>query len=179
MSVWIIVLKKGDCINVKSPYQIAKEIGVTPPAVYKRLKQLNNQLENHMTKTEKGKILIDDVGEEIIKNSFSASQKPINDRIDEQVDEQINALVNEQVNQQKLIEKLEIENTYLKEELSKQNEQVRKQSDQIHILAERLAEITRNNQVLLKIEQEHSEQEADAEAPKENKNFFQRLFNKS
>lgn len=63
---------------MKSPYQIAKEIGVSHQSVYRRLETtLRNEMQGHVHTSEKGKMLIDADGEEIIRNSFAKQEETV------------------------------------------------------------------------------------------------------
>jgi len=64
---------------VKSPYQIAKELNVSPQAVYKRMTdEFTNQFTNHIQRTEKGKYKLDEVAEQGLKELFNRVVQPIN-----------------------------------------------------------------------------------------------------
>ncbi len=93
---------------MKTVSEIAKEIGVTPQAVYKRLNnQLKTSLKAHLHKGLKGETLIDDDGEQIIKEAFKPVVKPLNETSPTTVDKQfINSLIDQlKVKDQQLQEK--------------------------------------------------------------------------
>lgn len=93
---------------MKTVSEIAKEIGVTPQAVYKRLNnQLKTSLKGRLHKGLKGETLIDADGERIIKESFKQVVKPFNETSSTTVDKQfINSLMEQlKVKDQQLQEK--------------------------------------------------------------------------
>jgi len=62
---------------MKTPYQIAKELNVSPQAIYKRLTdEFNNQFNNHIQRTQKGRYLLDAVAEQGLKDLFNQVQQP-------------------------------------------------------------------------------------------------------
>jgi hypothetical protein len=133
---------------VKSPYQIAKELKVSPQAVYKKLTDaFNNQFNNHIQRTEKGKYLLDEVAEQALKDMFNKLVQPVQQQNIEPVE-------------QPLLNQLNTENSFLRtriealeEELKTERNHSREQTDKLSDLAMQLAELTRNNQILLGAEQ--------------------------
>ena len=133
---------------MKSPYQIAKEIKVSPQAVYKKLTdEFNNQFNDHIQRTEKGKYLLDEVAEQALKELFNQVVQPVQQQTIEPV-------------QQSLLNQLNTENSFLRariealeDELKTERTHSREQTDKLSDLAAQLAELTRNNQILLGAEQ--------------------------
>ena len=133
---------------MKSPYQIAKEINVSPQAVYKKLTdEFNNQFNSHIQRTVKGKYLLDEVAEQALKNLFNQVVQPAQQQNIESVE-------------QLLLNQLNVENSFLRariealeEELKTERTHSREQTDKLSDLAAQLAELTRNNQILLGAEQ--------------------------
>ena len=133
---------------MKSPYQIAKEIGVSPQAVYKKLTDdFNIQLNNHIQRTSSGRYLLDSVAEEFLKGLFNQDEQPVVQSGIEHVEQLLfNQLHNENSFLRQRIEVLE-------QELKTEREHSREQIDKLSNLAAQLAELTRNNQILLGTEQ--------------------------
>lgn len=124
---------------MKTVAEIAKEIGVTPQAVYKRINnQLKTSLKGSLNKGLKGETLLDVDGERIIKEAF----KPVDNQFKQPVDNQfINGLMNQLKVKDEQIAILQVE-------LSKAQEHNQ-------TMTMTLAEITRNSQILLKQSQDH------------------------
>lgn len=156
---------------MKSPYKLSQEFNVTPQAVYKKIRQLSNELNNHI-KRENGKILLDDEAERILGKSFFEVQQPLQQPVDERFNNQFNSE----------IEFLREQNKLLQEELTKEREHSRTQADRIADLAENLAELNRNNQLLLGIEQHRTnpaliDENASSQESKK-QNFLSNIFKK-
>jgi hypothetical protein len=118
-----------------------------------------------LIKKENGKILLDDEAERILRDSFLEVIQPVNEPFDNQFDSEI--------------EFFREQNKSLQNELTKEREFSRTQSDKIAELAEKLAELTRNGQILLKQEQNRNILMISDERPSEpKKSFLRRLFNK-
>ena len=168
---------------MKSPYQIAKELNVSPQAVYKRItNEFINQFTNHMQRTEKGKYKLDIVAEQGLKDLFNQVVQPIQQQNIEQVE-------------QPLLNQLNSENSFLRsrvesleEELKTERTHSREQMDKLSDLAAQLTELTRNNQVLLGAEQRRTNSalliggesvaHQSEEQQQSKKGFFQRFFKK-
>ena len=133
---------------MKSPYKIAREIGVSPQAVYKRLtEEFINKLDNHIQRKENGKYLLDDVAERVLKELFNQVVQPVQQPNIESVEQPLlNQLNNENSFLRQRVESLE-------QELKVEREHGREQADKLSNLATQLAELTRNNQILLGAEQ--------------------------
>lgn len=88
---------------MKTVAEIAKELQVTPQAVYKRLNQFNNRFKTHIHKGLKGEKLLDAEGESILKEMF----KPVETTDSTTVNQQfINSLLEQlKVKDQQLQEK--------------------------------------------------------------------------
>jgi len=133
---------------MKSPYQIAKELKVSPQAVYKRMTdEFTNQYSNHIQRSAKGKYKLDEVAEKGLKDLFNQVAQPVKQYYNDQVE-------------QSLLNHLTIENSFLRsrvesleEELKTERIHSREQTDKLSDLAAQLTELTRNNQVLLGAEQ--------------------------
>lgn len=122
---------------MKSISDFAKELNISPQAIYKKINhQLTTELVTHIHKGLNGKTLIDEVGEIIIKesltqkfkfsdNQFKPSSQPFNSNFElvellkkqlEVKDNQIGELLNQQ---ESLIEKIENMQILLKSEQDK------------------------------------------------------------
>ena len=168
---------------MKSPYQISKELGVSPQAVYKRMTdEFNNQFNNHIQRTSKGKYKLDAVAELALRSLFNQVQQPEFNSCIEPVQQP-----KEEV-QQPLLNQLNSENTFLRsrvetleEELKTERNHNRAQSDRLADLADQLVELNRNNQILLGSEQNrtnHTLAVADGEGAHKKTGFFTRFFSK-
>ena len=92
---------------MKSPYGIAKELGISPQAVYKKLTdEFIIQLDNHIQPNEKGGYLLDAEGERLLKGLFSPVEQPTIKLIEPA----------KQVNQP-LLNQLNIENDFLRKRI--------------------------------------------------------------
>jgi len=182
-------MKGGAKLNI-TPYAISKKLKKPAQVVYKKIEVLLKKppcenIEEHIKKVN-DKWIIDEIGEELIISSFK----------DDQPNEQIYEQINEQKNEQ-LLSYMNIEITMLREQLKTANEELikerefsRSQADKITDLADRLARLNENQQVLLLSEQTKnapllSESTTDAEAggsselsdiQNNKKSLWQRLF---
>lgn len=141
---------------MKSIPQIAREIGVTPQAVYKKVNnQLSTSLKPFLHKSEKGKISISIEGESLIKESFNkTSTSDVNsDSSDSQ--SQDNQMTSEFI-------------LFLQQQIKVKDEQIQEMLKQ-----------NQNMQVLLKQEQERTLliTELEDEEPK-NITFWNKMFKK-
>jgi predicted DNA-binding protein YlxM (UPF0122 family) len=174
---------------VKSPYQIAKELNVSPQAVYQKIDRMQETLNKYIQRRGK-KMLIDEQGESLIKSSFPNNV--------EQVIEQLKASSLDTIEQAKLNtveqvlnKQLNTENSFLRArvevleaELNTERIHSREQADKLSDLAARLADLSRNNQILLGAEQSRTRHTLlnDGEAPKQDgeykdkKSFFKNFF---
>lgn len=155
---------------------IAEECGVTKQAVYKKLKQFEDMGPEYWSKNDKGELNITEKGYAYLIDSFQPSIEA-----KKQTD-------NRQVNMD-LVAVLQHENSRLRQEIDRLNEQndterqhIRELTDKIMKLAEQLAELNRNNQVLLKTEQERTAElrleieQTKVESPKET--WLNKIFSK-
>ena len=175
--------------TMKSPYQIAREIGVTPQAVYKKLtNEFTNSLKDHIQRLENGKYLLDETAERTLKLLFNQVEHKIEQSDNNQVGQIEQPLLN------RLNSQLNSENSFLRtrvesleEELKTERIHARQQSDKLSDLAAQLAELTRNNQILLGAEQsrtnpallvddESSRQPAQSEESGRKKGFLGGVF---
>jgi hypothetical protein len=150
---------------MRSVSEIAKDLRITPQAVYKKVhNQLKNELKGHVHKDGKGKTLIDEEGEQIIKGSLNRDSQPFKQPDSQPGENQLN---NEFV-------------LLLKDQLKVKDCQIQDLMNQNGSLLDKIE----NMQVLLKNEQEktayltsgpHTESE---EQKKSTQGFWQRIFSK-
>jgi myosin heavy subunit len=149
---------------------------VSPQAVYKKLtKEFINKLDNHIQLKESGKYLLDDVAERDLKELFNQTIQPVEQLKIESVE-------------QPLLNQLNSENSFLRQrvegleqELKIEREHGREQSDKLSNLASQLAELSRNNQILLGAEQSRtipilSNPTQPEEPPPPQKSFWSKIF---
>jgi hypothetical protein len=163
---------------MKSPYKIAKELGVSPQAVYKRMTvEFNNQYADHIKRTQNGKYELDPVAEEFIKGLFNYVQQ-----------RDIEPVVQPTI--QPLLNQLNIENAFLREriellegELTAERAHSRGQADKITELAENLAKLANNAQQLHGAEiiprLSGNDSIAEVERPARLQGFWARVFGKN
>ena len=128
---------------MKSPYQIAKELNVTPQSVYQKIERIEEQLDTHIHRNGK-KMLIDEQGETLIKSTFQTTveQEPQQD-----IEQELLKQLNNQLNTEN--EFLRKQNTNLLEDLNKEREHSRQQAQSLSELSDKLAELTKNEQILM------------------------------
>ncbi|MCL2311243.1 MAG: HTH domain-containing protein [Firmicutes bacterium] len=183
---------------MKTSYKLAKELSqefsITPQTVYRKIKQLNDELNSHIKK-ENGKTLFTEEAERVLRNSFSKVNEKNDDSVSnhlttrlinlyENLTNKINQIDSEIGNIKEQNRLLQEENKLLQEELIKEREYSRQQAQSLAELSEKLAELTRNSQVLLKQEQDKNTLLLSDERPseelendKENKkSLWQKLF---
>lgn len=126
---------------MKTLYKLAQELGIKYATVYKRFK--NSGLINQVEKDESGKLLINAETERIVSEWYT---KPTSNQVN-QPDTKVD------VNQSTEITKLQAKIESLEAELKEEREHSRIQSNEITNFAKQFAELTKNNQLLLGIEQ--------------------------
>jgi predicted transcriptional regulator len=129
---------------------LAKEIGVTPQAIYQKIK--SKPFIGSFEKDINGKLILDGNTAEFIKSLFIKTPQTDTNTI-------------------KLAGKIET----LENELKTEREQSRKMSEEIINLAKQIVEISLNNQILLGIEQNKT---APKMIEAENKKSFWSIFKK-
>lgn len=145
---------------MKTVAEVAKELQVTPQAVYKRLNQFNNRFKTHIHKGLKGEKLLDAEGESILKEMF----KPV---------ETTSSTTDDKLFINSLLEQLKVKDQQLQEK----DEQIRQliqinQTNQMVLLQaqKQIAAAEEKNEMLFNA---FTETEAPA-APK--KGFWAKLF---
>lgn len=143
---------------MKKVSEIAKELGVSPQAIYKRInKTFKQPLKQHVHKDEKGKTLIDSEGIEIIRRSFEpAVQQPFKQPFKQPFNNG---------SQERLIESQAKQIEMMDKQLSGKDKQISEKDIQIQNL-QRSIEIM---QMLLKKEQEKGQLLIEVQREKEPK----------
>jgi CTP-dependent riboflavin kinase len=160
---------------MKTPYQIAKELGVSSQAVYQKIERMQEKLEPYIQREDK-KMQIDQQGEELLKSTFT---KP-----SEQENMQVNVartLAQDDTNverraEQCLLKQLTVETEYLREqvkslqaEIQTEREHSRQQAERLAELADKLTKLTENSQVLMLNNKETLMLSDEPPAPKKSK----------
>lgn len=148
---------------MKSISEIARELKITPQAVYKKVNnQLKTKLKNHIHKDASGKTLIDEDGQAIIKLSVLRSSQPV-----------------ENQSSQSVVNQIEQENelfNLLKEQLKIKDGQIQELLNQNGHLIQKIE----NMQVLLKNEQEKNTpliaEDRINQAPKSKVSFWKKFI---
>jgi len=132
-----------------TPYAISKKLKKPAQVVYKKIEILLKKppceyIEEHIKKVD-DKWIIDEIGEELIISSFKDEQ--LNEQFSEQPNEQLLSYMNNEI--MTLKEQLKTAN----DELIRERDFSRTQAEKIADLADRLARLNENQQVLLLSEQ--------------------------
>ena len=167
-------MKGGAKLNI-TPYAISKKLKKPAQVVYKKIEILLKKppcenIEEHIKKVD-DKWIIDEIGEELIISSFKDEQP--NEQINEQQNEQLLSHMNNEIIM--LREQLKTAN----DELIKERDFSRTQADKISDLADRLARLNENQQVLLLSEQSKNTPLLSEITSKDNdkqKSLWERLF---
>jgi predicted nuclease with TOPRIM domain len=153
---------------MKTIAEIAEEIGVSRQAIHLKIKQepLSSDLQNFTSSNGKV-IMIDEEGESLIKSSFpknklsSTSQKILDI-------------------QEKLIDTLQNENEHLRQQNQQFQDELRAEREHSRDIAERLAKLNENQQVLLLSEQTKNKpllsEITDTEVKENKQSLWQKLF---
>jgi len=130
---------------MKTISQLATEIGVSVQTIYRLLNKVKHEADECLTEKINGISHITEIGEDIIrerltnvKRELNASNRPLNNVKQAETEE---------------ITYLREQNKVLLDELAKERAHGREQADKLSDLAAQLAELSRNNQILLSTEQ--------------------------
>ena len=178
-------------MGMKTIKQTADELGITTQAVYKKInKSMKNELRNYL-KTVNKQILIDEQGINLIRDSLQPLPTVVNQSTNETIANNEEIESNENTNHSdrdfkffnEQILFLRDQLKLLQEELRIEREHSREQSDKVISLAEQLAELNKNNQILLKQEQEKTTlllpeqlEVVSLDEQKNKKGLFQKIF---
>lgn len=176
-------------INIKSPYKLSQELNISSTAVYKKIKQLDNELKPHIKK-ENNKIFLNEEAERIIRDNFSEVIQPVDEQFDNQLSNEFDKLYNkfdseiEYLREQNRL--LQEQNKSLQDELRTEREHSRQQADRTTEIAERLTKLNENQQILLLSEQKKNtpliSDTTDTEGVRTNqenrKGIFAKIFSK-
>ena len=163
--------------------EIAKELNVSVQTIYRMLNSVKQDVKQSesvcLTEKINGVIHFTDVGERFIRERLTGVKQNNEDCLtvlnDVKQSENDEILFLREQNKT-LLQELEREREHNREALEREREHSRQQADRISDLAEKLAELTRNSQVLLKQEQDKNVPllTLPDESPK--KGIFRRLF---
>lgn len=152
---------------MKTVSELAKELNVTPQAIYKRLnKTLKTELKRHVQTDESGKKVITSDGVALIKRSF---------------EQDLNAFKTDSKQEQpEIIEHMKQEIEYLRKQLSQKDELIAKKDEQIQEQLREASKLHQNTQeILLRVNSKPLIEEAIERKETSNKvGLFKRLFDK-
>jgi DNA-binding transcriptional MerR regulator len=141
--------------------ELAAQAGVSPQTVYRKLNGLTPHFKNNLTEKRAGILYFKDLSVAMETLGLTPCLTPLND-VKHDV-KQFNTLLND-------------ENTFLREQNATLQAELSKQAQRYASLAEQLAELTRNNQILLGAEQSRTN---PALLPVEKKRgILSRIFNR-
>lgn len=159
--------------------EAAKACNMSPQAIYKKINgSMSEILKGHISRDEAGKILIDADGVLLMKSKPAPAQSPAADSA-RPTSADADTLT-------KIIENLQQENASLIKELEHERATVREFTEKTMLLANKLAELTSNSQILLKQHQDavfvlpesaSSTQESPAQADRK-PGLLRKLFKK-
>jgi len=130
---------------MKTIAQLAAEIGVSVQTIYRVLNKVKHETDECLTEKINRVSHITEIGENIIKGRLTGIKQELN--IDSQ------SLNNVKQAETEEITHLREQNKILLDELSKERIHSREQADKLSDLAAQLADLSRNNQILLSTEQ--------------------------
>jgi len=165
---------------MKTIAQFAAEAGVSVQTIYRVLNKVKQDTEECLTEKVNGITNITEIGEDFVKERLTGVKQIFNGD-------------KESLNCVKQAESAEIlylreQNRALLDELAAERTHSREQADKLSDLAAQLADLTRNNQVLLGAEQSRTNpvlmmggdsSKHTEEQPISKKRFFQKLFKRS
>jgi len=152
--------------------ELAAEYNVSVQTIYRRLTELDQNGKQPVKVLRNGKSYITPYGEVLISKTF-----PSVNQMDSNVKDNVKGLEKENSYEKVLLERI----SYLETELSKQLEINTKNTERIHELSKDIAELARNNQILLGAEQSRTnpvlltraaEPEKESAEPKKRRGFF-------
>lgn len=161
---------------MKSPYKIAKELEVSPQSVYQKIERMQEQLNPHIQRDGK-KILIDEKGETLLKSTFlNMVEQAVEQDLFKQLNKQLN-MENEYLRKQNelLLQELSREREQNQITIEKEREHSRQQAQSLAELSEKLAELTKNGQILL-LKQEQMLLVSNEQPQDKKKSLWQKLF---
>jgi len=170
---------------MKSPYKIAKELGISHQAVYKRLTaDFIAKLHNHVVQLNKGKLQLDAVAEAELKNLFNKVAQPVVQPDMQQVEQPVvQPLSNQKTDEEVIFLREQIKT--LQNELTQERQHSRDQAERVTSLADRLAQLNENQQKLLGMEQTRispalltSAESGSAPMEAKKRNFFRWILHK-
>lgn len=152
---------------MKTVSELAKEIGVTPQAIYKRInKTLKTELKQHVKKDNSGKIVIAIDGVDLIKRSF---------------EQDLNAFTTDSKQvQPEIIEHMRQEIDYLRKQLNQKDELIAKKDEQIQEQLREASKLHQNTQeILLRFNSKPLlEENTEHKETSSKTGFFKKIFDK-
>lgn len=145
---------------MKKVSEIAKENNVSVQTVYRKLKSIS--IKHDGLTIKHGNITyITDVGVSMLSKCLTDVEQECDDI--EQIVESVEQVLNTPESQEILY--LREQNTNLLNQLNVERAHSREQSNRISDLADKLADLSRNNQILLRAEQQQQEQQQHERQP--------------
>lgn len=151
--------------------EVSQLVGVSTQAIYQRI---DKDLKPYLKEVDGKKYLFPAVLEQFNKAPAQAPLQAVDKEVDKQLSSALQAVIDTLKEQ---LEQKDRQIERLQGELMEQNTHVRKQSEKLVELVEQVNELQRNNQILLRAEQERNKPKELAEAPAENEAPASPVFN--
>jgi DNA-binding transcriptional MocR family regulator len=148
---------------MKTIKELTETIKVSKVSIYKAIKR--DEIQGHITKRD-NTTYIDETGEQLLIEMFKLNSKETE--------------INSQVKSEKAlpIERQDDEIIFLREQIKEMQSELKTEREHSRNIAEKLAELTHNSQVLLKQEQERNTHMLE-EPTRQKASVWERLFNKA
>lgn len=127
---------------MKTISELAKEMNVSVQTIYRTLNKVKQETGNCLTEKINGIANITGEGERVIRERLTP--------VKQENKQMFNSVKHAESEETAFLRE---QNKFLQDELSKEREHSREQADKLSDLAAQLAELTRNNQILLGAEQ--------------------------
>ena len=160
--------------------ELAKDLNTSTTTVYRTLNRVQQRSTDRLTEKRKGITYFTPNGEKIIRESFTPVEQnngnrstALNgvERVEQPVNDEILFLRKQN---ETLLQELSREREQSRAELEKEREHSRQQAERLAELSEKLAELTKNGQILL-LKQEQTALISNEE-PKPKQSIWRRLF---
>jgi len=158
--------------------EVSTKLNISKVTLYKKIKQLNNELKTFLT-IKNGVKYLDDTGIEIIRNSMNNFNQ-VNNNFNHEIQENPQSIANDEVLAElkelkkikdELILQVKSENELLKNEIVQKNKQI----EELNKALSQSQKINENNQVLMR-EQQQRALLLENEEQKESRGFWSRMF---